>query len=251
MIDTIGVVIPAHNEEDRIGACLTSVRRSLVGLPSRIDTVVAVVLDRCTDRTPEVVRELIRGWPGARTYPMSHRAEDHGVGFVRNAGVRSLLCGLPGTDPRRVWLLNTDADTTVPAAWARDHLRYAEAGMHGVAGLADLADDAEIDAGALARYRGLVSDGMRGRTHTHVYAANLGVRADAYLGSGGFPVSGHGEDHRLWRAMTDAGLRLCQPIEPCVVTSARSSGRAPDGLADLLRSLGQDSVQRQDSEFAV
>jgi hypothetical protein len=47
----------------------------------------------------------------------------------------------------------------------------------------------------VASYREIVSSGLRGATHGHVYGANLGVRADAYLRGGGFLAFGHGEEH--------------------------------------------------------
>jgi hypothetical protein len=70
-----------------------------------------------------------------------------------------------------------------------------------------------------------------------VYGANLGVRADAYLAVGGFGAVATGEDHHLWRRLGQAGYRRSYAAESTVRTSARRHGRAPGGLADLLRSL--------------
>src|SRR6202012_4744447 len=119
----------------------------------------------------------------------------------------------------RVWLLNTDADTTVPASWVGEQLRYAAGGAHGVAGLADLRGEPRLSGNGGDRYREIVSSGVRGATHDHVYAANLGVRGDTYLRCGGFPAWGHGEEHQLWLAMTEAGCRLRQPSDLRVSTS--------------------------------
>ena len=90
---------------------------------------------------------------------------------------------------------------------------------------------------ALRHYRALVERGMHGDTHRHVYGANLGVRADAYLDVGGFPPDGAGEDHGLWGRLRAAGYTLAQPVGVRVRTSARLHGRADGGLAGLLRSL--------------
>jgi LmbE family N-acetylglucosaminyl deacetylase len=76
-----------------------------------------------------------------------------------------------------------------------------------------------------------------GAEHRHVYGANLGVRADAYLAVGGFPADGAGEDHGLWERLRAAGYPLVSPASPRVTTSARLHGRAEGGLADLLLSL--------------
>ena len=91
---------------------------------------------------------------------------------------------------------------------------------------------------------------MHGDTHRHVYGANLGVRADAYLAVGGFPPDGPGEDHGLWRRLGAAGYSLAQPTGVRVRTSARLHGRADDGLAGLLRSLHRTEAHRRDREAA-
>jgi hypothetical protein len=156
---------------------------------------------------------------------------------VRDLGLRAALDRLSGHPAAGTWLLSTDADTTVPPDWVRAHLQHAADGVHAVAGLADLTTTDHLAAGALWRYRVLVEHGLRGATHHHVYGANLGVRADAYLAVGGFPVDGPGEDHGLWRRLAAAGYTLAQPVGIRVRTSARLRGRADGGLAGLLRAL--------------
>ncbi|NMH96125.1 glycosyltransferase [Pseudonocardia acidicola] len=160
-----------------------------------------------------------------------------GVGWIRDVGVRHLLGRLRGHAAETIWLLSTDADTRVPRDWATAHLWHAAGGAHGVAGLADLHAPARLSADVLERYEALVAEGLHDGWHDHVYAANLGFRADAYLAVGGFPVEGHGEEHGLWRRMAAAGYRLVAPTEVRVRTSARIRGRATGGLADLLRSM--------------
>jgi hypothetical protein len=251
-ITAVGVVVPAHDEQERIGACLTSVRRALAALPDEVETAVAVVLDRCGDATPQVVGEVLADWPQATAIPvvadvhpagvaavcsLSARPRGRGVGAVRDVGVRDVLARLVAHPRGGTWLLSTDADTTVPADWALRHLACAAEGAHGVAGLADLIGVERLAADALLRYRAIVDHGLHGATHQHVYGANLGVRADAYLAVGGFPAEGSGEDHGLWRRLHAAGYRLAQPVDIRVRTSARLHGRAEEGLADLLRRL--------------
>jgi len=160
-----------------------------------------------------------------------------GVGAVRDLGIRSTLRRLWRFAARDVWLLSTDADTTVPPDWALAHLREAAAGACGVAGLAELAPRGELSPTALRLYREVVAAGLQGEGHHHVYGANLGVRADAYLSVGGFPHDGPGEDRSLWNQLERVGYPLATPTAPVVRTSARLHGRAGGGLADLLRSL--------------
>jgi glycosyltransferase involved in cell wall biosynthesis len=248
VIAAVGVVVPARNEQDRIVGCLRSLRRALARLPTETAAAVTVVLDRCTDRTSDRVATMIADWPQAEavlapnTLPRAGRAAvGSGVGALRALGLRRALARLGAHPTDRTWLLSTDADTTVPPDWACAHLRLASAGAHGVAGLAELAGGARLSPDVLHRYRALVASGLHGRHHEHVYGANLGFRADAYLAVGGFPIDGPGEDHGLWRLLTAAGYRLEHPTTVAVQTSARVRGRVEGGLADLLRSLhGRD-----------
>jgi glycosyltransferase involved in cell wall biosynthesis len=252
-ISAVGVVVPARDEEERIGRCLHSVRRALASLPRGVATALAVVLDRCSDDTPERVTALVANWPEALVVPVtagsSVRATGRGVGALRDLGLRHVLARLAAHPPAGTWLLSTDADTSVPADWALAHLRCAAAGAHAVAGLADLATSERLAADALMRYRAIVDDGLRGATHHHVYGANLGVRADAYLAGGGFPRDGAGEDHGLWRRLRAAGHTLAQPVGLRVQTSARLHGRAEGGLAHLLRTL-HDAVGGERRSFS-
>jgi hypothetical protein len=250
------VVVPARNEQDRIGRCLVSLRRALAHVPDGVSTAVAVVLDRCTDATSARVAGMIGDWPEAMTITVrddvpavdatigrtvsAAALRGSGVGARRDLGLGAVLDRLSGHPVGGTWLLSTDADTTVPVDWVRAHLRHAADGVHAVAGLADLAATDHLADVALACYRAIVDHGLHGATHHHVYGANLGVRADAYLAVDGFPPEGAGEDHGLWRRLAAAGYTLAQPVGISVRTSARLRGRADGGLAGLLRALHRD-----------
>ena len=58
MIELIGVVVPASNERQLIGACLDALARARTHLRRHVDGVdvrTIVVLDSCTDGTADVV----------------------------------------------------------------------------------------------------------------------------------------------------------------------------------------------------
>lgn len=78
MTDRMSVIIPAHNEEDYIGHCLRSVRTAERRLPKPVEAV--VVLNRCTDRTAAIAREL-----GATIIHEDAR----NLARIRNAGIRA------------------------------------------------------------------------------------------------------------------------------------------------------------------
>ncbi len=249
-------MVPARDEQGRIHACLASVRHALDVLPAHIDTAVTVVLDRCRDRTPQMVAALAAGWPqlhmlnatdaghtGRRRIHADDRGVLHivpgsGIGALRHLGVRHTLAALDHP-PGVTWLLDTDADTIVPPTWALDHLRYAARGVVGVAGMADLDTTDDLSAHARRHYRTLMAQRVHGKRHTNVFGANLGVRADAYLDVGGFPLDSVGEDHLLWEHLRATGLRTERPTAVRVTTSARLHGRACGGLANLLYDMHQ------------
>lgn len=225
MITAVGVVVPAHDEAQHIGACLRSV---LAALPPGLDAAVCAVLDRCTDGTAEHVPDGVDVIRNDRAVP---------VGVLRDRGLRRALSRLAAHPRERVWLLSTDADTVVGPDWVRDHLRHAHTGADAVAGLADLDDPATLSPAARRAYGRLLRDGHHVDGHAHVYGANLGIRADAYLAVGGFPAPQHGEDHALAVRLRAAGFRLVTALDGRVRTSARTRGRASGGLADLLAGL--------------
>ena len=223
----VGIVIPARDEEERIGACLAAVTAAVArsGCPA----ITCVVADRCTDATADRARAA-----GADVVLVNHLPRY--VGDVRNIGFRYVGDRL-GAVADRTWLLSTDADTLVAPTWVLDHLRHAAAGADAVAGAVDLDDPHVLPSDALARYTALVAGRVAGRTHGHAYAANLGVRGSAFQHVGGFPAVEYGEEHALLIRLRRAGLHVVSPTDVRARTSARRDGRARGGLADLLSTL--------------
>lgn len=78
MIQAVGVVIPAHNEEDLLPSCLAAVRKAARGVDAA--AVHLVVADACTDRTAQQAR---RG--GAVVREIQARC----VGTARRAGMHA------------------------------------------------------------------------------------------------------------------------------------------------------------------
>ena len=128
-VASAGVVVPAHNEEELLPACLAALREAAGSV--RIPVRLLVVADACTDQTAAVAAargaEVIR--IGARN-----------VGAARAAGLAALLRRTGGTDPAAVWLATTDADTVVPPGWLRRQLGYAAQGWDVVLGTVTVTD---------------------------------------------------------------------------------------------------------------
>lgn len=220
----IDVVVPAHDEEDRIGACLDALARAtdrLSAVHPDFDVAVTVVLDGCTDGTAAVVE---------RFEVTALRTEHLGVGPARAVGTDHAL-RTATVAPDRHWLTHTDADSRVPDDW---FLQQADALSSGVDVLigAVVPDPDDLDPVVLARW---IEAHPPGAALGHVHGANLGVRASAYLAVGGFdPVPEH-EDVQLVERARALGLRVDATTDLPVVTSGRFDGRTPGGYAEHLR----------------
>jgi cellulose synthase/poly-beta-1,6-N-acetylglucosamine synthase-like glycosyltransferase len=223
----VGVVIPAQDEECRVGRCIRSVLASCDHCGRCEKTWVVVVADSCTDRTADLARDQL----GVRGTVIE--CSIGSAGAARRIGAAEVLRHFDGRNPRGLWLANTDADTYVPLDWIDTHLHHAEASAEAVAGIVQLDPDGLRDdvRELFNRTYRLASDG----THAHVHGANLGVRADAYLDVGGWTDMSVSEDHCLWGRLMRRGWRLLSPVASVVHTSPRLEGRACGGFADTLR----------------
>jgi glycosyltransferase involved in cell wall biosynthesis len=225
VIRAVGVIVPAHNEQDLLPACLAALRRAaraVRGTPVHL----VVVADACRDRTAEAARRS-----GASVVTINARS----VGAARAAGARDVLRRTGQLDPADVWLATTDADTLVPPCWLRQQARYASQGWDAVAGTIRVADWSGYQPGTRSLFRRRYEGGAG--LHSHVHGANLGFRASAYLKAGGFPAVPTGEDHALVAALTADGSRILRTRALPVVTSARREARAPHGFGHYLAEL--------------
>lgn len=220
-IEHVAVIIPARNEEQTIDDCLRAVCAASAAVTCSVRII--VVLDTCRDRTGA----LVGRHEGVEAIAVS----DGCVGAARAAGVRHVLATAPYL-PDRIWLANTDADSSVPPHWLSRGLAEARHGAdlllgtvipHGVTGPLAQAWSACHESG----------DG-----HAHVHGANLGIRASTYLAAGGFPSVPTGEDVALVdRVGTRTTARIARVGSIAVRTSGRSDGRSPDGFASYLARL--------------
>ncbi len=223
---SIGVVIPARNEEATIAACIDSVLVAGETHRRRGDLWVVVVADTSSDHTASLARTAI-GSCGEVI-----EATAGSAGAARRLGVAAVMKRFRGVEPQRIWLANTDADTCVCRDWIDVQLRLADQGVTGVAGIVRLEPGGTPEMHeAFRQSYAIGEDG----THTHVHGANIAVRADAYLDIGGWTDRTVAEDHCLWRRLHRRGWRVTSPASSVVITSARLKGRAAGGFADTMK----------------
>ncbi|WP_087131932.1 glycosyltransferase [Microbacterium esteraromaticum] len=222
-LSAIAVVIPVHDEEALLGACLSSVCDAAEAARAAVsDVVVHVVLDACTDASTQIAAE----------FPVAvHTVDACSVGVARGAGVQAALRQLARVPADRLWLAHTDADSAVPRHWLTHQVALANDGADVVVGTVrpDFRDlsDAQIAAWR-ARYTPGVANG-------HVHGANLGTRASSLIAVGGFPPIPAHEDVRLVEEMRRGGAKIVASDDAWVLTSGRQYGRATGGYADYLR----------------
>lgn len=223
MIDEVAVIVPAANEEARIGACLTAVQIACDAVAPAVRARVVVVLDRCTDGTAEVVA----AHRGVEAVASTARC----VGTARRLGTERVLSTT--ADTATLWIANTDADSLVPPDWLVGMVDWAAAGADLVLGT--VLPGPELAPAGRARWLRLhdADDG-----HRHVHGANLGIRADAMVALGGWRPLATGEDADLVERAVAAGLCIRRTGTMPVLTSARALGRAPEGFSSFLRALG-------------
>ncbi|APW35817.1 hypothetical protein RD110_00125 [Rhodoferax koreense] len=140
----IAIIVPAHNAQDTIDACLESlVRAARHPALAEDDVQITVVLDRCDDRTGW----LARSW-GVHTMDV----EAGNVGAARKAGADAAVRA------GARWLAFADADSVVTQDWLAAQIRQST----------DVVCPAVVD-GALDEGNALF------------HAANFGLSAKAYL----------------------------------------------------------------------
>ena len=233
MIRRVAVVIPAANEERRIGRCLAALaaaRRHLCHRDATVAVRTVVVLDGCQDSTAVIAA----GSREVQTVAITAGS----AGAARRAGASAALAS--AGPPSELWLARTDADSQVPVNWLTGMLAEARLGAHLVLGTVMPGPDLEPRARAEWLSRHHLRDG-----HPHVHGANLGIRADAYLSLGGWPPVVTGEDAELARRAARTGhLRIARTASIPVVTSVRQHGRAPRGFSSYLRDIATTAEAR-------
>jgi glycosyltransferase involved in cell wall biosynthesis len=213
----IGVVVPVHNEEHLLGACLEAIASAAAhpDLDGEPVTILAA-LDSCTDGSAAIA---------AAYGVVTLEVDSHRVGAARAAGAeRAVALGAR-------WIACTDADTQVAPDWLSAQLMLDADAVCGVISVDDWSEHPDdVRRKFLELYTH--ADG-----HRHIHGANMGFSTQAYLRAGGFAPLAVSEDISLVQALIDSGARIAWSAAPRVTTSSRLRGRLRGGFADYLRKL--------------
>jgi glycosyltransferase involved in cell wall biosynthesis len=258
------VAIPAKNEAAEIAACLTALsdQRRLDGAKvAKSAFKVFLLINNTTDGTAAIARrvgadhdlgleimELNLGEEKAHAGGARRRAMDWAAQNVAKGGV---IC-------------TTDADSIVSSTWLAQIWRAIGDGADAVAGVVQF-DPSSFKNRPFpaarrmeARYAALQAEVMARMdprsydpwpNHIWTWGANLAVTADAYRAVGGLPEAPLAEDRALAAVLELNDFKIRHALAVRVQTSRRESGRAPGGLADLVRRYAEDEAAPCDAEL--
>ena len=252
-------MVPARDEQERIGDCLRALAEQRGIEPGAFEVV--LVLDHCTDATGP--RALSAASEHSSMPLIVLECELTGAGHARRAGMdfacdRLLAAGRPDG-----LIASTDADSRVHEDWLATQLALAGEGVRAIGGRIELdpleaaaLPPAVLEARAIqaqarmARVRASASTSGRDRggrdrggaghlieprpdggRHHHFSGASLAVTARTYREVGGLPFSEALEDEALEQVLEDRGIKILRTAQVQVTTSARTDGRASRGLA--------------------
>ncbi|KAB8042522.1 glycosyltransferase family 2 protein [Janthinobacterium aquaticum] len=221
----IGIVVPVHNEEACLGACLAALQAAATCPDLAGEAVsILVVLDACSDRSQRIVLQHAMN-ADVRWRLDCIAIDQRNVGAARAAGARVLLAR------GARWLAFTDADTLVAPDWLCSQLAQQAEVVCGTVAVEDWSPHRQ-HAQALRQHFASTYTDADG--HRHIHGANLGVCARAYLRAGGFASLACSEDVALVTALQASGARIAWSAAPRVTTSARRDARARGGFGDTL-----------------
>jgi Glycosyl transferase family 2 len=248
------VAIPVRDEEERLRACLCALAQQRNRLGQSIPpTLVRVVVfaNNCADQSADLARKLGGGLSlDVRVVEAQLPPSSAHAGAARRAVMDLAEAWLDEGGERDGVILTTDADSQVAPNWIAENLAAFEAGAEAVLGRIDLDGEGKFLPEALHR-RGELEDAYERLLtelswlldplehnpwphHATISGASLGVTRTAYCRAGRLPRIPLGEDKALIALLSrqDARIRYCPTAH--VITSGRTDGRAPGGVADTL-----------------
>ena len=248
------VAIPVRDEEERLPACLRALAQQRNRLGQSIPpTLVRVVVfaNNCADQSADLARKLGGGLSlDVRVVEARLPFSSAHAGAARRTVMDLAEAWLEEGGERDGVILTTDADSQVAPNWIAENLAAFQAGAEAVLGRIDLDGEGKFLPEALHR-RGELEDAYERLLtelswrldplehnpwphHATISGASLGVTRTAYCRVGRLPRIPLGEDKALIALLSrqDARIRYCPTAH--VITSGRTDGRAPGGVADTL-----------------
>lgn len=254
------VAIPAKDEADRLPACLGALTSQTDengrALPEGVYGLMFFI-NNSRDESAQIVRQLaLETTVPIRVVEARLPQNSSHAGGARRAAMDLAEAWMDeGSTPDGI-LLTTDADSRVAPDWISANLNAFAQGAEAVLGHISLDEEGEHLSPALhARgklesvYEDLLNE-LAARLdpqdcnpwphHSTISGATLALTRSVYRRVGGMPEVPLGEDKALIRELRRRDVRIRFAPEVSVVTSGRTFGRAPGGVADTLRLRNED-----------
>jgi glucosyl-3-phosphoglycerate synthase len=255
------VVIPARDEAPRIATCLRALACQR-DMPAGSYEVI-MILDGCRDHTLKVVQQTVRPYQQFATHTIPLQ-QPRGVGRARRLGMDIACRRLMSLEREDGLIATSDADTIVADDWLSAQIALTRSGATAIGGLIELdpTEQHALDPLTLAaRERSAAmrlvaaieqTAGAAPVEHPYFSGASLALTAAAYQRCGGLPARAALEDEALAHELARHGIAIHRPRHVRVRTSARTTGRAPRGLAqDLARAQWRSRRAYRASEFPL
>jgi GT2 family glycosyltransferase len=248
------VAIPARDEAERLPACLRALAEQVdqYGRPMVHGAFgVVVFANNCSDDSAQVARLAAEGAPFAiRVVEARLASKQSHAGGARRVAMDLAEAWLQELSAEDGIIMTTDADSRVAPDWISANLKAFDQGAEAVLGRISLDEEGELlppmfhARGKLESvYEDLLTE-LSARLdpqesnpwphHATISGATLAVTREIYLRVGGLPRVALGEDKALVAALRRLDARVRFAPDVSVVTSARTAGRAPGGVADTL-----------------
>lgn len=229
------VVVPARNEAEGVGAALAALDTAARLAPGPVHLI--VVDDGSTDETPLIVAQRAAAWPHGEAQLLPGPAA--GAGWARRIGLDHAIAAAHARGGSDALIATTDADSLVSPDWLLQLHRLVDDGHQVIAGDVHLAAGAPAPLVAerdqrLQRRLAALHRADPSAGHPHFAGANLAFTAAALARLTPLPTPEALEDDALRERCAEAGLAVLRPRSVTVTTSARTDGRASQGLAATL-----------------
>jgi hypothetical protein len=251
------VVVPVRDEAEHVVATLNALAHQidLQGKPlhhSRYEII--LLANNCCDNSAAIARKFAQQHSSLALHvvEMTLSKPEAYIGKVRRILMNEAYRRLMSIERKRGIIASTDGDTRVAPTWITATLQEIAHGADAVGGriITDRAERSNLDSYARlchlreVGYRYLLSEFEtyldpepyeRWPRHYQHYGASLAVTAQMYARVGGMPAVRTPEDVAFYQALLRVDARFRHSPAVKVITSARQTGRAKNGLANQLR----------------
>jgi glycosyltransferase involved in cell wall biosynthesis len=261
------VIVPVRNEAQTLMGTLSALAHQVDFQGQRLDSQryeIIVLLNNCSDNSVDIARSFASKHKDLELHLIEMTLAPHEayIGRVRQLLMDEAYRRLSSIGRKRGVIASTDGDSQVSETWVAANLYEMANGANAVGGRIITSSDGREKLDYYARacflrevgYRYLIAELESYLDpdpvdpfprHFQHYGASLAVTAEMYALAGGLPAVRTPEDVAFYNALVRENARFRHSPLVQVVTSARQTGRANNGLASQLNKWTKMGQQNQ------